>query len=803
MKKLLAIGLALSLLASGCGGQRNNSSALGEGSINAEEATLQIAEKEWTMKEISMPDADEALEEVLPNGSIGREMLMSVEGDTVYRLMSMQSIEEGKAEVAYCVQTLCAPYKEWENKMLSSNTWGAEETLYPTECALKPYLDEKGSMHLVLKGEESYYICEWSETGYNSRMLPQNTQLMEINAFWLTDLPWREGEEEVYVSTMQGMKKYNKDLTEEIPSNKTPDGIIFQISQNPFSDNTLFLGTATDYIVFSETEYRLEDGGFSVWGSEEKKAKYVAENSENAVDKMGCYLDYTGCVVWASEKDAFLINLNGVWWFHMGEMQGAAEEDRKLIYKNEYRDDESGFYFYPVNTTASLQEDGTLLILRMTSENNYMLHELVIKEEIENETEKQTVEVAFTIESTFFEQAVTAFNKQSDLYEVVLRHPDGDWDDFRNRIQAEISAGGGPALISESVLDLRTAAKQGYLVDLTEEFAEYEEYMVPSVWAAGQIDGRCYGFPYDFQVCTLVANKDVVGDRTGWTMEEAMEITRQSGATVFMHDVSEVKEADLFWKLGLILNKNNNLIDWDSGTCNFNGEYAENLLAFVKEYTGEDDSEKNEFQRIYDKELMTSVLYILDASCIQTMAALLQNKEVYIGYPTADGSAGHLLVCGNYMVNQSSPAKDGAIAFMKYLMSDEVQSKLIKKYLNTGHTDGFPVLSGQLDEMFDMMIIASNEVETNGDDEDREEWEEADKWGDYNGIRYEKQPITQEQIESFRTVLETATISYGDASEIWDILDSEFPAYLSGSKSAKEVLSVVQNRAQLYINEKQ
>lgn len=800
MKKLLVIGIALSLFVSGCGGSKSNVDVSGG---NAKGINLQISEKEWVMKELPMPDADEALAEVLPEGYNGREMLMSVAGDTVYRLMSMQSVEDGKAEVEYCVQTLSTPYTEWNNNLLSANTWGAEETLYPAECVLKPYIEEHGSIHLILKGAESYYICEWSKNDCKSRALPANTGLMDMEAWWVTDLPWREGEEEIYVSTMQGMKKYDKDLTAEISSNQTPEGVVFQISRNPFSDKLLFLGADAEHITLSETEYRLSDGGFSVWESGVKEAQYIAKNSNDAVSEMGCCLDYTDCVAWASAKDAFLYNMNGIWWFHMGENRGADEEARKLIYGNEDGAKTYEDASYVTDRVISLREDGSLLILQQTIGNGYMLYELVEQEETGEEAEKQIVEVAITIESPLFEKAVVDFNKQSDLYKVVLRNPDGDWNDYRNRIQAEISAGGGPALLSESVIDLEAAAKQGYLMDLTEEFSEYEEHIVPSVRAAGCLDGRRYGMAYLFQVSTLVANKDVVGDRMGWTLEEAMELTEQSGATTFMHDVSEVTEADLFWRLGLVLESNKSLIDWEKKICHFNSGYAENLLTFVKEYTGKDDPGKNEFQRIYDKELMTTTLYMQDLSYIQTMAALLQNKEVYIGYPTEDGSSGHLLVCSNYMVNQSSSAKEGAVAFLKYLLTDEVQSRLIDEYFENGHADGFPVNKDKLEELFDKLVAESNASLASEDEEEKEAWKEAEKWGNYNGISYEKQPITEEQIKRFKTVLETATISQGYAAEIWDILDSEFPAYLSGSKTAKEVLDVVQNRAQLYINEKQ
>lgn len=339
-------------------------------------------------------------------------------------------------------------------------------------------------------------------------------------------------------------------------------------------------------------------------------------------------------------------------------------------------------------------------------------------------------------------------------------------------------------------------------MDLTEEFAEYEELLLPSVWQAGQVDGRCYGFPDFFSVNTLVANKDVVGDRTSWTLAEAMELTRESGANTFMHDYIAPTEAGLFWQMGFMMESNKNLIDWDTMTCNLNGEEAKELLDFVGQYTGGDDPGKNEFERIYDGELMTTTLYMMSPFDIQSMAALLKDKEVYIGYPTEDGGSGHVLACNVYMVNQSSPAKDGAIAFLKYLLSEEVQNLPVEELADSGYMGlyGFPVRKDSMEKIYDILresVVDESEIE------EEEDWEKYDNWGSFNGIEFETKPITEEQIEALRRVLETARPIDSYSGALVPIFEDEFPSYFSGEKTAQEVLDVVQNRAQLYINELQ
>lgn len=803
-KKVLAVGLLFCILFGGCdkdGSSTDNPGGKNDGTNMA--VNFAIAEKEWMLNDISVPDAEEALADLAAENANYNVILQDVAGDTLYRLVSLHTIAEGQVTAEYVVQKLSAPYEAWENIKLSTNSWGAEEVLYPTECTLKPYMEEDGSIHLVLKGAETYYVCEWSEEeGQKSRALPANSLITELEEYWVTSFPWYDGDKKIYVSTWQGLTIYDEGLTAEIPSKMIPEGVVFQFSQNPFTDSMLLIGAAGESLTASETSWGVRDGGFSVWSTEAKEPLYVAKSDAGtAIHEMGCFMDYDDYVVWASHKEGFLCTSNGIWWFSMGEEPGEEDDERKMLF--DYMVNGYG-YEDPARTgsvRASLREDGSLLMLMQALDGTFILRELVSREKT---GDKQLVEIAITAESTAFERAVVDFNKQNEMYEVVLRRPEGgeDWDDYRARIQAEMSGGGGPDVVASTVLDMRAAAKQGYLMDLTKGFEEYKSQLIPSVWNAGEIGGKLYGISHTFNVNTLIASKDVVGDRTSWTLEEAMELTRQTGADAFLHDITGISEATLFWQMGLLFGNSKTLVDWENMTCNLNGEEAKALLAFVEQYTGQDDPGKNEFERIHDGELMTATLYMTDPSAIQIMAALLENKEVYIGYPTEDGGSGHIIGCVSYMVNQSSPVRDGAVAFLKYLLSEEVQNRRVEDWIDLGYSymDGFPVRVDSMEWVYDELLENANEA-VNEEDQEEEEWEKHKKWGSYNGVEFMKEPVTVEQVEAFRRVLETARTNYNYSGELVPILESEFPAYLSGGKTADEVLDIVQNRAQLYINE--
>ena len=62
-------------------------------------------------------------------------------------------------------------------------------------------------------------------------------------------------------------------------------------------------------------------------------------------------------------------------------------------------------------------------------------------------------------------------------------------------------------------------------------------------------------------------------------------------------------------------------------------------------------------------------------------------------------------------------------------------------------------------------------------------------------------PMTEQEAEEFVEELYTFSQPYKTDEALFDIIQEEAAAYFTGQKSAQDVASIIQSRAQLYVNE--
>ena len=73
-------------------------------------------------------------------------------------------------------------------------------------------------------------------------------------------------------------------------------------------------------------------------------------------------------------------------------------------------------------------------------------------------------------------------------------------------------------------------------------------------------------------------------------------------------------------------------------------------------------------------------------------------------------------------------------------------------------------------------------------------------WG--NGDNYiDIYATTQEQADKLWELITTTTKVADYSSSIYDIVNEQTPAFFSGQKSAEEVARLIQNKANIYVNE--
>ena len=154
-----------------------------------------------------------------------------------------------------------------------------------------------------------------------------------------------------------------------------------------------------------------------------------------------------------------------------------------------------------------------------------------------------------------------------------------------------------------------------------------------------------------------------------------------------------------------------------------------------------------------------------------TTAAKYQGQAKSVGYPTTDGSPFHVLNPRQQLaIYSGSQCKDGAWAFIEYLLSEAEQSW----YGESGR--GFPVRK----DCFEAYL-------------DKPFGQRAQYMGD---------AVTKQEMDALRFMTEHMYVSQSINNRvISEILFEEIDAFLSGDKTAPEDAEIIQNRVQLYFNE--
>ncbi|MBR6664118.1 MAG: extracellular solute-binding protein [Lachnospiraceae bacterium] len=418
-------------------------------------------------------------------------------------------------------------------------------------------------------------------------------------------------------------------------------------------------------------------------------------------------------------------------------------------------------------------------------------------------TKKQEVVIALTTQNTALEDVVADFNRKSSKYCVKIILPEGAEnhtlsDDifvkqtqFREKIQMELSAGRGPDILGDDVLvDAESLAVNGYLERLNrQEFQNGQQ--LEAVFESGMIGDICYGIPYDFTLDFAAYRAQDVEGVTGWSMQDLMERVRKSDAQALEKGLGG-KEIVVNYALTDVTNTE--YIDWENGVSHLTeGPFLE-VLAFAKEYAEDGVKAQLSEQEYFAVSYSKIPMYALTE--MKNLYDKLEGDVKVLGYPHTQ-EMGIYVNARVFYVNSQSAQKKGAVEFLKYLLSEQAQTKyathdFLKDVSNsggffTGTPAYFPVNKAAMETLI------------------RQE-QKKDKQNGYMAndgtFVYLIPPYTEEQLEGFRSMIENAKPKSRNISKIQGMVYEELEPYFRGSISAEEAAEKLDNRCQLFLDER-
>lgn len=391
--------------------------------------------------------------------------------------------------------------------------------------------------------------------------------------------------------------------------------------------------------------------------------------------------------------------------------------------------------------------------------------------------------------------AAVKFNQSQNEYyikceEYASKNSTGDWQSLMSRLDADIVAGKVGDIISMSDPDSITKyASKGLFADLYELPGFEKDKMFGCVSEAMERDGILAAIPQEFVLNTLAVQKGTVGEN--FDVGKIIDLAKNSGGKrLFMAINRAAVNGQL---LNSVLNE---CVDVSSGKCDFSSGAFTDYLDYLMTLPENDEDAMYDGANHYAAgEIMFYQARIGAISDYAMTLNIFGDAGADIcGYPSSDGGRADLSAGTYYSVVKKSRVKDGAAAFLNYLLSPDCT----------------------IDEMHGMRKIPSLKATMKA-------WEESEgkmyyyfyknninRWSaDTNPIDETEMgepgvcvKVDRELFDSFYEYLDGAHVFGNMPQSITDIVVEEMDAFLSSAKSATETADIISNRVSLYLSEK-
>ncbi len=316
-----------------------------------------------------------------------------------------------------------------------------------------------------------------------------------------------------------------------------------------------------------------------------------------------------------------------------------------------------------------------------------------------------------------------------------------------------------------------------------------------NILRAYERDGKLYQIPLSFSVTGMVANKDFVGDRTGWTYEETKSIAQSLPANVNLF--GNVSQSDLLESL--MKGSTSHFLDYNNRKVKFDDPEFKEILELVKNNGIPKTNAEIEKERQANWETVLPDNQRFDAGMIVAMNKTIHSLSAFgnistwcngnvcfIGNPSMSGSGAKADNAYSLAISQSSQFKEEAWDFIRNLFEDDIQLSCAKSANN------FPVNRQAFNSLMDMSF-----------EENRIGWERAETESDIAAImELESAHLDEKHVTALLKVIENIRDSCSFDPSAMMIINEEAPGYFTGQKTVDDVVNIIQKRGNAIVQER-
>lgn len=379
---------------------------------------------------------------------------------------------------------------------------------------------------------------------------------------------------------------------------------------------------------------------------------------------------------------------------------------------------------------------------------------------------------------------VQAFNTKHPECQVQLREywePDQDRDAAMTRLNIDLMNGSIDVINMGQVWKpFSLYASKGILEDLTPYFAQDSKLrtddFVESIKKLYTFDGKMYGMPQSFMIASVCGKASELGEKRGWTLQEMLTYAdSQPADTEILECGSRTSVFALCFQYNI-----SEFVNWETGICDMDNEKFAKILEFTSRFPKEyawNEQEESTPDKIKNGTLKLTDATIGDMDAYQMYEQMYHGDITFIGVPSSDSQSGcTVMPMGNlYCMSAQSGKKEAAWRFLRTMYMQDAE--------HTENLTGFSTNRKLLDRQLEQSM------------------HKEDTEVGYDGWTVTIGAATEEQVAHLDALIDAADMLWEIDSEIIKIVWEELDACFEGQKSKEEVIRILQNRIQLYMDE--
>ena len=365
-----------------------------------------------------------------------------------------------------------------------------------------------------------------------------------------------------------------------------------------------------------------------------------------------------------------------------------------------------------------------------------------------------------------------------------------------DRVYSEMLEGKGPDILVNFSCFSQFNSEE-ILVDLNKYVdgpngLNREEYF-DNVLSAFENKGKLYQIPVCFDIRGLLGNKDLIGERTGWTYSEFSGIVEKLPSDVKV--MAELEYNDLLERM--LSDAMLDFIDYTKKDVYFDGDEFSQLLKITKEYgtdyveTGNADGDGIPDFTVSDPQQSTEDLMkqgklallpteIYNLYRYAETRSILENRGIYIGMPSPSGSGVSAMPVLTLAISSVSHNKDEAWTFIRRLFDEDSQ------YSYTSSLGSIPLHRKAFDRICDD-AISDNQFLI-------EQFEHDESFFSFFPFPDTMVRISQDDAKGFKSLIESVSTIMSTDPSVLQIIEEEAAPYFRGEKSVEDVCRIVQDR---------